>query len=81
MVLEHHKLRPFRGDPEGLVEPFRRADWVDVTYGLVSFGLPRRLLREVFAVWPDAGFHKRLFELELTRLRTHPLSPLPMLRL
>jgi hypothetical protein len=80
MVIEHHKLRAFRGDPEGLVEPFRRADWVDVTHGLVSFGLARRLLREVFATWPDAGFHERLFELELTRLRTHPLSPLPMLR-
>jgi hypothetical protein len=80
MVLEHHKLRTFRGDPEGLVEPFRRADWVDVTHGLVSFGLPRRLMREVFAAWPDAGFRMRLLELELTRLRTHPLNPLPMLR-
>ena len=81
MVLEHHKLSRHRGDPSGLVEPFRRADWVDVTRGLVSFGLSRSLLREVFSAWPDAGFHKKLAQLELARLRTHPWSPLPMVRL
>jgi len=81
MVLEHHKLSPHRGDPEGLAERFRRADWVDVTRGLLAFGLSRSFLREVFSTWPNAGFHKRLVQLELTRLRTHPLSPLPMLKL
>ena len=80
MVLEHHKLSSYRGSPGGLVEPFRRADWVDVTHGLVSFGLSRSLLREVFTTWPDAGFHKRLVQLELTQLQTHPWNPLPMLR-
>lgn len=81
MILEHHKISAWRGDPHWLVEPFRRADWIDVTRGLRSFGLPRRLLREVFSAWPDAGFHKRLVQLSLARLRSHPRSPLPMFRL
>ena len=81
MILEHHKISRYRGDPSWLVEPFRRSDWVDVTRGLITFGLTRRLLREVFSTWPSAGFHKRLVQLELTRLRTHPWSPLPMMRL
>jgi hypothetical protein len=32
------------------------------------------------AAFPDAGFHRRLAELTLTRLRHHPLDPLPMIR-
>jgi hypothetical protein len=80
MILEHHKISRYREHPLWLVEPFRRADWVDVTHGLASFGLPRSLLRAIFTTWPNAGFHKRLVQLELTRLRTHPWSPLPMMR-
>lgn len=81
MILEHHKVSRYRGESTWLVEPFRRADWVDVSRGLLTFGLPRRLVRELYAVWPSAGFHKRLVELGLRRARTHPWSPLPMLRL
>jgi hypothetical protein len=81
MILEHHKISSYRGDPRWLVEPFRRSDWADVSRGLITFGLPRRLVRETFAMWPSAGFHKRLVQLELARLRTHPWNPLPMMRL
>jgi hypothetical protein len=81
MILEHHKISAYPGNPHWLVEPFRRADWIDVTRGLRTFGLPRSLLREIFRTWPSAGFHKRLIQLELKRLRTHPWNPLPMVRL
>ena len=80
MILQHHKISAWRGNPQWLVEPFRRADWIDVTR-LRTFGLPRRLLKEIFAAWPGAGFHKKLVQLEVRRLRTHPWSPLPMVRL
>ena len=81
MILQHHKLTPFRGGRCALVEPFRRADLIDVSRGLVSFDLPRPFLREVFAHWPDAGFHARLVRLFLRRLRQHPWDPLPMVKL
>ena len=81
MILQHHKLLKYRGHNHWLVEPLRRADLVDVSMGLITFGLPRKLIREIYATWPTAGFHKRLVQLELTRLRTHPWNPLPMVRL
>jgi hypothetical protein len=81
MIQEHHKLSRYRDRPLWLVEQFRRADWVDVSRGVLRFGLPRKLLREIFAAWPDAGFHARLAQLSFKRLCTHPWSPLPMLRL
>src|SRR3989442_7463574 len=46
-ILEHHKISRYRGDQNWLVEPLRRSDGVDVTRGLVTFGLPRRFLREI----------------------------------
>jgi hypothetical protein len=81
MIREHHKISAYRGDCGALVEPFRRADWIDVTRGLRSFGLPRGFLRAIFSEWPDAGFRWRLVQLSLQRARTHPFSPLPMLKL
>jgi len=80
MILEHHRLRAYRPDPHSLIEPFRRADLVDVSMGVVTFGTPRGLVRQLYGQWPDAGFHKRLIQLSLRRLYTHPWSPLPMLR-
>ena len=81
MICEHHKLSKYRGDSRWLVESFRRADWTDVSTGLLRFGLPRSFVREVSTAWPSAGFHRRLVQLELERLRTHPLHPLPMVKL
>lgn len=81
MILDHHKITRYKGNLSPLVEPFRRADWIDMSRGLRTFGMPRSFLRDVFETWPDAGFHRRLFELELERLRTHPWNPLPMVKL
>jgi hypothetical protein len=80
-IRHHHKLTRYRPDPEWLVEPFRKADLIDVSRGLVTFGLPQALIKDAFTQWPSAGFHKRLVQLSLKRLATHPLSPLPMVRL
>jgi hypothetical protein len=81
MILNHHKLSRYRANPEWLVEPFRRADWIDVTLGAITFGLPRQTIRALYEAWPNAGFHRRLIGLELVHLRKHPLKPLPMFRL
>jgi hypothetical protein len=81
MIAYHHKITPSAADPDSLIEAFRRADWIDVTGGLRKFGIPRPFVAGLYATWPSAGFHRRLVALTLDRLRRHPLSPLPMVRL
>lgn len=81
MIRQHHKLTPWRGADGWLVEPFRRADLVDVSRGLVRFGLPGAFLHALYEKWPGAGFHRRLIALELAHLRKDPLHPLPMFKL
>jgi hypothetical protein len=80
MIADHHKITPSAADPHSLVEAFRRADWIDVTHGLRGFGVQRPFAARVFATWPDEGFHRRLVALTLDRLRSHPLTPLPMVK-
>ena len=78
MIQDHHKVTASGASSELLVESFRRADWIDVTRGLRSFGVPRSFIASVAATWPDAGFHRRLVELTMDRWWKHPLNPLPM---
>lgn len=81
MIEQHHKLRKYKANPGWLVEPFRKADWIDVSRGRLKFELPSALVAEILSVFPNAGFHKRLIALTRQRLKTHPFSPLPMMRL
>ncbi len=81
MIAEHHKITRHETEPHGLVEAFRRADWADVTKGVVAFGLPSTFLREVFSAFPNEGFHACLARLSWKRMRSHPFDPAPMMRL
>jgi hypothetical protein len=81
MIADHHKITPSTADPDSLIEAFRRADWIDVTRGVRRFGIPRPFVGRLFATWPSAGFHWRLGTLTFDRFRSHPLTPLPMVRL
>jgi hypothetical protein len=81
MVELHHKLTPCRGADDALVEAFRRADLVDLSFGFVRFGLPRAWVGEVRIAFPAAGFHLRVLQLVGGHALRHPLRPLPMMRL
>jgi hypothetical protein len=63
------------------VEPFRRADWIDVSRGLRTSACHVPSSRRCSPAWPDAGFHWRLLELTVGRFLKHPRTPLPMVRL
>jgi len=80
LITEHHKVRPYRGPFAASVELYRQADWVDVSLGMVRFGLSGAHLRAVRAAFPDAGFHWRLATLSARQLLRAPLKPLPMFR-
>ncbi|MBY0419362.1 MAG: hypothetical protein K2W88_15030, partial [Pararheinheimera sp.] len=74
----HHKVTAC--DDNKLAEAFRKADWTDVSLGLLSFGLDKALLRALYQAFPTAGFHWRLVQLSATHFVKHPLKPLPMFK-
>ncbi|MHC8285965.1 phosphohydrolase [Pseudomonas sp. XS1P51] len=80
LILEHHKVRPYGAAHALSVEPFRRSDVIDVSLGVVTFGLPRAFVKAVKSAFPNRGFHWLLIRLTARQLLRSPLRPLPMFR-
>ncbi len=81
MIGEHHKVSKYKLNPSWLVEPFRKADWIDLSAGLLRCRLPDDFVTNVILAFPNAGFHKKLLALAVERLKSHPFNPLPMMKL
>jgi hypothetical protein len=77
MVLNHHRVRRVA---DKQVETFRQADLIDVSRGVVRFGLPRRDLRDVVRALPYLGFHRWLARGLAGYAVKHPSHPAPMVR-
>lgn len=80
MIEMHHKVQPYRDARYPLVETFRQGDLVDFSLGLVRCGLPATTIHTVRNSFPNAGFHKRLVQLELRWVARHPLNPFPIFK-
>src|SRR5262245_43325321 len=80
MINWHHKISKYNGKDEVLVENFRKADWIDVSLGLKTFGLDKSRIKENLKAIPYLGFHGFLLKQFLHQLIKHPLRPLPMFK-
>ena len=80
MIDNHHRVRRISMDHHDEAERFRRADWADVSCGLLHGGFDADLLGSLRRTFPSHGFHCGLARRALWRALTHPLDPLPMLR-
>ncbi|MCR9090173.1 phosphohydrolase [Algiphilus sp.] len=81
MIEMHHKLRPYRKAHAEWVEPVRRADWCDVSFNLLRFGLPKSFIKEVNASFPLGKFYPgHVYKVSAKWMLRHPLNPIPILR-
>lgn len=78
MIYFHHKVSRYDGQYKELVEVFRKADWSDVTLGLLPFGLNKSILAMNRKMLPNKGFHYFLIKKILKNILKHPSNPLPM---
>ncbi|MNO05638.1 hypothetical protein D3C81_2271060 [compost metagenome] len=53
---------------------------IDVSLGLMTFGLPRAYIKSVKAAFPNHGFHRMLLRLTAQQFLRSPLKPMPMFR-
>jgi len=79
MIGFHHKLTPYRDEDANLVEPFRRADLVDL-FAVPGVGVPFALRREAQSSYPKCGFRGFVCRTLLLGAVKQPWRPLPMLR-
>lgn len=80
MIYWHHKIRSYHGAFPVTVETFRKADWTDVSLGILTFGANAQMLRNLRRKFPNAGFHWFLIRKIGANFLRHPLNPLPMFK-
>lgn len=81
MISNHHKVRTYTGPYAPLVEACRKADWIDVSFTKMHFGIPRPIVREIRARFPFNEAYKTLGLPAIGRYaRSHLGRPLPMMR-
>jgi len=78
MIHWHHKTSKYQGANEQSVESFRKADWIDVSLALLTFGADKKQLAENKQEFPNLGFHLFLIKATTKNFFKHPLNPLPM---
>ena len=80
MIYWHHKLSRYKGKYDAVVENFRKADWIDVSFGLKTFGFDNTKISENLKAFPNLGFHWFLLKQSLGHFIKKPLRPLPMFK-
>ncbi|EOW9353376.1 phosphohydrolase [Vibrio cholerae] len=59
----HHKIFPYKGPHEQVIEACRKADWIDASKGIIRKGLSREEIKKVESAFPNLGFHDTLLRL------------------
>lgn len=80
-IIDFHHLRGrYTGPHAAWVEPFRKADWLDLSLGLRYGKGVRTVYRELKKEFPFKRFHGRLVLFFFRNLVRHPLKPFPMFK-
>ncbi|GAM55865.1 metal-dependent phosphohydrolase, HD subdomain [Vibrio ishigakensis] len=59
----HHKITPYKGAHQKVIEACRKADWIDASMGMVRKGLSKETIKQVEDAFPNNGFHDTLMRL------------------
>jgi hypothetical protein len=78
MIYWHHKMSKYEGSHNIIVETFRKADWIDLSLGLLTYGFNRQNIKANRKEFPNLGFHIFLIKETLKNVFKHPFNPLPM---
>ena len=80
MIYWHHKTTSYTQEFADTVNVFRKADWMDATFGIVKREVNHRELRRLRSLYPTFGFHRFLLKKTIGNFFLHPLRPLPMFK-
>lgn len=80
MIYWHHKVTGYEGAFKETVTNFRKADWIDVSLGLLTFGGDKKTIRENRKKLPNLNFHMFLVKEIFQNFLKHPFNPLPMFK-
>ncbi|TKC65201.1 phosphohydrolase [Pedobacter hiemivivus] len=80
MIYWHHKITGYKGEYKETVVIFCKADWMDVSLGVLTFEGDKKKIAEIRHEFPNLGFHLFLIKEVLKNAVNHPLNPFPMFK-
>src|SRR6218665_2637999 len=80
MIDNHHKISAYKHKYAKTVETFRQADWIDVSFGLLTFAADKQSIKINKHKFPTLGFHRFLIKATTKNFFKHPTNPLPMFK-
>ncbi|HEY1054793.1 MAG TPA: HD domain-containing protein [Emticicia sp.] len=80
MIDNHHKISSYKDKYPKTVETFRQADWIDVSFGIMTFGADKQAIQLNKQQFPTLGFHRFLIRATTKNFLKHPANPLPMFK-
>jgi|GEM_PF-1069769 len=60
LICFHHKFTDYVGPHDKIVNAFRKADWIDASFGILKKGISAKNVRAVMGAIPEEGFHATL---------------------
>jgi len=78
LILDHHTIRSLKD--RDLAEKMRKADLVDLSFGLIHFNIPSTFIRSVHKSFPYQGFQKNIYGKVIRYAFQNPKKPFPMLK-
>ncbi len=78
IIVGHHKLNGIKGND--LAEKLRKADLVDLSFGLIPCGLKRKDIKTIQEQIPSLKFHRMIFGNVIRHAASHWSNPFPMMK-
>lgn len=77
VIGDHHKISV---TTHPLAEQLRKADLVDLSMGMIRFGISKEVIQKAKTDFPYLGFHAMITRKVLAHVVRNPLKPFPMLK-
>jgi len=78
IISNHHKVTPYRDN--NLVEAFRKADAIDLSLGIISYGVSGKEISLIYGEFPGEWFHTFILGEIVKNAFKNPFNPLPILK-
>ena len=63
-----------------LVEAFRKADLIDLSLGIISYGVSHRDILDLYQTFPESNFHVFILGEVFKNTLKNPFNPLPIFK-
>ena len=78
IIVNHHKISKIKDN--SLAEKLRKADLIDLSFGVIKFGIDQKAMHSIVSEFPFLEFQQVIFKKVFSHAVRNILNPFPMLK-